>query len=288
MIGIEPRLAQRRQADSLACVTKIEAPPPGFRLLHILPGTDVWFGRLKWSSRGRRLAAGASDKTIWVWDLQSGRFLRKIKSGPSSVVAFAWMGDSNILTWTSDQLGLQSQSVLGGWSHEVRLDGLKGALLSVDCSPDAQTIVALTADQRVRLWERRTGKLIREIEEPWQAEEVVWTFGGRRLTLRDSRGSCWQRDVESGDQLAVFNVRPNSIEHAFAWSPDERLFAAGIGEAILIKSPEGDRLSPHFSSPGRFWLSGGELPMRRGRQGEKPDSVGEMRAAADGNRAQVG
>jgi len=219
-------------------MNKRAAPPPGFRLLYTLRGKGAWFGRLKWSPKGRRIAAGASDEAIWIWDARTGQFLRTIKSGSGSVVDFSWMGDSRILTWSREQPLPRSQSVLGGWSREEKLEALGGAILGMDCSPDEKTIAGVTDDRKLRLWEAKTGNLIWEIEETWEADEVMWSPTGTQLALRSKQGSSWLRDAETGNRLGVYPYHPDSFIPAFSWSPDAALIAVGLGNAVIIESIE--------------------------------------------------
>lgn len=235
-----------RSLHSVLSMSKIEAPPPGFRLLHSLQigslkGEDVWLGRLKWSPSGASVAVGASDEAIWVWDARTGRVLRRVHGDSRSVVAFAWMGDTTILTWSSKQPCLRSQSVLDGSSREVKLEGIAGAILGLDCSPDSQKIACVTDDQKLRLWETKTGKLILELEEPRGVSEVVWSPTGAQLALRDSEGSSWLRDAKTGEQLVMFPAH-DSLVHAFSWSPDAKLLALGFGKAVIVKSVETSRI----------------------------------------------
>ena len=223
-------------------MSKINAPPPGFRLLHSLDGEGVCFGRLRWSPAGRRIAAGASDETIRVWDAQTGQFLRRIMSDSKSLVAFAWMGDSTILTWSSDQPALRSHSVLGSRSRNKKLEGFAGAILALDCSPDTQMIAGVTDDQKIRVWEAKTGRLIRAIEETWEAREVVWSPRGGQLALRDDQGCYWLRDAETGERLTVFSAPPDTLVRAFSWSPDAKHIARGIGRGVVVQSVDTSRV----------------------------------------------
>ena len=218
-------------------MTKTEAPPPGVRLLHSLRGEGVWFGRLKWSPGGNRIAVGASDETIWVWETRNEKLLRKIEAGPRAPFAFAWIGNSHILTWSKGWPAPRSQSVLSGPSREIRLQRLTGEVLAWDCSLDGNTIAGITDDQRVRLWESKTGTLVGEINDTWKAEDIAWSPEGTLLLLRDREGSYWIREARSGELLPL-SRQVRDMVRAFAWSRDAKLLAIGIDKIALVESAE--------------------------------------------------
>ena len=60
--------------------TQVEAPPqpPGVKLVRTLRGHTGWIGRIAWSPDGRTLASPSNDKTIRLWDVETGQCRRTL------------------------------------------------------------------------------------------------------------------------------------------------------------------------------------------------------------------
>ena len=56
--------------------------PPGFTLRHTLSGHTEQINRLAWSPDGHMLASPSYDKTIRLWDVQTGHHLRTFGWSP--------------------------------------------------------------------------------------------------------------------------------------------------------------------------------------------------------------
>jgi WD40 repeat protein len=105
-----------------------------------------------WSPDGNRALSGASDKTVRLWDLESGRCLRVLEGHTESVLSVAWSPDgkralSGAVDKTMRLWDLESgrcMRVLGGHTARVR---------SVAWSPDGNLALSGAVDNTVRLWD---------------------------------------------------------------------------------------------------------------------------------------
>ena len=93
-------------------------------------------GRCALTADGR-IVSGSYDKTIKVWDLESGRLLRSLEGHTSEVNAVALTADGRIVS--------------GSWDNTIKVWDLEsGRLLrSLAGHADSVRTVALTADGRI-------------------------------------------------------------------------------------------------------------------------------------------
>jgi hypothetical protein len=183
-------------------------------------------------------------------------------------------------------------------------------------APDSRRLAAGWPDGAIRLWDRDTGKLVREFKRgtpPTYPIHLAFAADGRSLALMD--GMLRIREIASGaDRLQIPPV-PGSL-FVLAYSPDARFIASGQGngQILVYSTVSGKQLaqwqSKHghvhalaFSRDGSLLASGGangtiliwKLPQNDSvpivRKAEEADSLwqalGESDAAA-ANRALAG
>src|SRR5215467_9548839 len=71
--------------------------PPGFTLRYMLRGHSSWITRIAWSPDGKIIASPSADKTIRLWDAQTGQLMRTQVGHSAMVGSVAWSPDGKIL-----------------------------------------------------------------------------------------------------------------------------------------------------------------------------------------------
>ncbi len=120
------------------------------------------------------------------------------------------------------------------------LHGGRGALLRTDFSPDGRLLAAGSTDKTAKLWDVRSGRLLREFKH--HTDDVMSArFSRDGLLLvtasRDHDAIIW--DVRSGHLLNVLRVHFGNVSDA-AFSPSGRwVVTAGPGKAGLFDASTG-------------------------------------------------
>jgi dipeptidyl aminopeptidase/acylaminoacyl peptidase len=118
------------------------------------------------SPDGKRLVSGSQDKTLKLWDAQTGQLI--LTFGPTDgVLSVAFSPDGKqIVSGSQDStLRLWDAHTYLGWnmhiSNETRtLQGHTDAVRSVAFSPDGKRIVSGSQDRTLKLWDAQTGQQI--------------------------------------------------------------------------------------------------------------------------------
>ena len=122
---------------------------PGGPLIRTLEGhaSSVWAVAL--TPDGRRALSGSGDKTLKVWDLESGREMRTLEGHAGGVRAVALTPDGRRAVSASIDKTLKVWDLESG--REMRtLEGHAGGVYAVALTPDGRRAVSASDDKRSR------------------------------------------------------------------------------------------------------------------------------------------
>ena len=215
--------------------------PQNFKLQVTLESEST-FNNIAWSPDGQMLASGSDDNTVQLWDAKTGKHIKTLK------VPF-------------DELHVQND--------ELHIHDMDFEVLDVVWSPDGQILASGHNDTKIRLWDVKTGKLIKTLEGHTDVVfSVAWSPNGHMLAsgADDSTFRLW--DVKTGELIQTF-VGNFTTVHNVAWSPDGQTLASGSSDNTVrlwnmksgkhIKTLEGHTnsvFSVSWSPDGQMLASG--------------------------------
>ncbi len=173
------------------------------------------------SPDGKRALTGNDDKTVRLWDVETGRCLRALEGHLGEVWSVAWSADQRYALSGSYDRTIRLWDVETGRCVRA-LEGHLGEVEGIALSADGRRAISASWDETIRLWDVETGRCLRVLEgSNNHVVAVAWNSDHRLVLSGSSDHTLRLWDVETGHCLRVFEGHENEIM-TIVWSADER------------------------------------------------------------------
>ena len=225
---------------------------------------------------GKQLVSASNDKTVRVWDIETGKTVRMIRG---DVAPGSW---GTILTMAMSPDG--RLLAVGGQFHDTdrargcairiydfasgklvkTLKGHENVVAALAFSPDGRQIFSGSADKTAILWDVATGRQLRRLAahaEP--VGSVAFSKDGRSVVTGSDDESIRLWDAANGKMIAemtehkTLRLRERAPERwsasvkTVAFSPDDRLIASGSEDGhVLLSDGKTGAFVRQLPSPG--------------------------------------
>src|SRR5919202_3119563 len=190
------------------------------KLIHSLIGHSWWVYSVAFSPDGQTLATGAMDKTVKLWDAQTGQEKRTLEH-PSLIQSVTFSPDGHTLASSCGNGDIKLWDV-DTWREKYTLKGHSTYTNSIAISPDGQTLASCSSDKTIKLWNVSTGQEKHTIYMPKYPESVAFSPDGQFLAC-----ACYTRvklwDVNTWQEKHTLDYGAKFA----TFSPDEQTLATG-------------------------------------------------------------
>ncbi|NEP29186.1 tetratricopeptide repeat protein, partial [Moorena sp. SIO3I6] len=187
---------------------------------------------IAFSRDGKQILSGSNDRTVRLWDTESGQLIHTLQGHTRAVSNIAFSPDGK-------------QIVSSSWDKTVRLwdtetgqliHPLQGHTSYVDAiafSPDGKQILSGSHDSTLRLWDTETGQLIHPLQgHTSYVTAIAFSPDGKQILSSSNDRTVRLWDTETGQLIHTFEGHTSRV-NAIAFSRDGKQILSGSNDRTV-------------------------------------------------------
>ncbi|EYB30533.1 hypothetical protein FG05_30173 [Fusarium graminearum] len=182
------------------------------------------------SHDSKKVASSSDDKTIRIWNAETGECERELKGHSGRVCSVVFSHDSKKVASSSsktiriwDAETGECEQVLEGHSDEVR---------TVVFSHDSKKVASSSNDMTIRIWDAETGECERVLDGDSDVRSVVFSHDSKKVASGSYDNTIWIWDAETGECEQVLEGHSDDIR-SVVFSHDSKKVASGSDDNTI-------------------------------------------------------
>ncbi|MEH2124303.1 CHAT domain-containing protein [Nostoc sp.] len=240
-----PVLKKKQNLNTIVASANPPVPTNKSQLEPLIGHSD-WIRSLAFSPDGKTILSGSNDKTVRLWDVETGQLLHlltghrdRVKGvgiSPDRQLLLSCSADGNVKAWDENQLTTKKT---GDCRYTIRASSKPITLVhSLPISPDSQRPIFATGAEhgKVSLWRLETGEWIRTFQAH-SSPVISLSFSpdGQMLVSGsvNSTIKVWQLNENSNQPLHIIAHAHLSEVLSVAISPDGQTLVSGGADRTI-------------------------------------------------------
>lgn len=167
----------------------------------------------------QRVVSASSDKTLRIWDLESGEAIAVLEGHAASVDGCAVTTDGKYVVSASVDDTLKVWDVEGARAPST-LDGHVGSVNACAMTANSRRAVSASSDRVLKVWDLESGHVLTTLQGHSDAVQAcAITADGQRVVSASHDRTLKVWDIETGRALATLRRHADSVR-ACAVTPD--------------------------------------------------------------------
>jgi WD40 repeat protein len=228
--------------------------PPGTPLVRTLVGHSASVIGVAVSADGRRAVSCSGDRTLKVWDLESGRELRTLAGHFGDVNGVALAMDGRRVVSASGDGTLKVWDLESG--RELRtLAGHSDSVNGVAVSADGRRALSASSDQTLKAWDLEKGRELHTLAgHSDSVDGVALSADGRRAVSASYDQTLKVWDLESGRELHTLAGHSDWVRGVAVSADGRRAVSASHDQTLKVWDLESGR-ELHTLAGHSWWVN---------------------------------
>ncbi|KAL7904007.1 hypothetical protein GGI35DRAFT_248894 [Trichoderma velutinum] len=178
------------------------------------------------------VASASSDKTVRLWNTDSGKCVQTLEGHSGSIYSVAFSHDSSLVASASDDNTVRLWGVDTGECVQT-LEGHSDSVYSVAFSHDSSLVASASYDNTVRLWRANTGECMQTLEgHSNSVQSVVFSHDSSLIASASSDKTIRLWRANTGECVQILEGHSDWVQYV-AFSHDSSLIASASDDKTV-------------------------------------------------------